>query len=67
MKQELDNLFLFIKNRVYFLIQDYNIDIDLLAFDLKMDRDTFIENFTQRIDDFNFYLQTLSLVENWEG
>lgn len=67
MKQELDNLFLFIKNRVYSLIQDYNIDIDLLAFDLKMDRDTFIENFTQRIDDFNFYLQTLSLVENWEG
>lgn len=67
MNQNLDNLFDNIKNTIFNLIYENNVDIDLLSFDLGIDSITFISNFSTRIDDFTFYLQTLSLVENWEG
>ena len=67
MNKELDNLFYNIKNTIFNIINEKNIDIELLSFDLGIDSTTFISNFSKRINDFTFYLQTLSLVENWEG
>jgi len=66
MEEKLDNLFFYIRKSIFGLIQEKNVDIDVLAFDLGISRKTFVENFNKRIDDFTFYLQTLSLLENWE-
>lgn len=66
MEEQLNNLFIYLRQHIYTLIQDKNVDIDALAFDLGIDRQNFIENFNQRIEDFTFYLQTLSLLEKWE-
>ena len=67
MNKELDNLFNNIKTTIFNLIYEKNVDIDLLSFDLGIDTITFITNFSKRIDNFTIYLQTLNLVENWEG
>ena len=66
MEENLNNLFFHIRESIFRLIQDKNVDVDILAFDLGISRNTFVENFNKRIDDFTFYLQTLSLLENWE-
>ena len=66
MEEKVNNLFLSIRERVFQLIQEKNVDIDILAFDLGISRRTLISNLSTRIDDFTFYLQTLSLLENWE-
>lgn len=66
MEEKLNNLFYHIRESIFRLIQEKNVDVDILAFDLGISRNTFIENFNKRIDDFTFYLQTLSLLENWE-
>ena len=66
MEVKLNSLFYDIKDTIIRLIQKKNIDIDILAFNLGISRNTFIENFNKRIDDFTFYLQTLSILENWE-
>lgn len=63
---ELDNLFDNIRHTVFELIEQKNVDIDILAFDLGIDRKTFINNFMHRIEDFSFYLQTITLLEKWE-
>lgn len=44
-----------------------NIDIESLAFDLGLETREFIDNLFTREKSFLFYLQTLSLVERWEG
>ena len=67
MEEKLDNLFLSMRDSIFRLIQDKNVDVDILAFDLGISRRTFIENFSKRINDFTFYLQTLSLLEKWEA
>ena len=66
MEEKLNSLFFDIKDTIIRLIQKKNIDIDILAFNLGISRNTFIENFNKRIDDFTFYLQTLSILESWE-
>ncbi len=66
MEEKLNNLFFHIRESIFRLIQEKNVDVDILAFDLGISRNTFVENFNKRIDDFTFYLQTLSLLENWE-
>ncbi len=66
MKEKLNSLFLSISDNIFRLIQEKNVDIDILAFDLGISRQTFIDNFSKRNKDFTFYLQTLSLLENWE-
>lgn len=66
MEVKLNSLFYDIKDTIIRLIQKKNIDIDILAFNLGISRNTFIENFNKRIDDFTFYLQTLSILESWE-
>ena len=66
MEVKLNSLFYDIKDTIIRLIQKKNIDIDILAFNLGISRNTFIENFNKRIDDFTFYLQTLSVLESWE-
>lgn len=66
MEEKLNSLFFDIKDTIIRLIQKKNIDIDILAFNLGISRNTFIENFHKRIDDFTFYLQTLSILESWE-
>ena len=67
MDTKFDNLFLNIRNTIFTLMQEKQVDIDALTFDLGVNRETFVNNFSKRIDDFTFYLQTLSLLENWEG
>ena len=67
MEEKLNNLFLRIRDSIFQLIQEKNVDVDALAFDLGISRQIFIDNFSKRINDFTFYLQTLSLLENWEG
>ncbi len=67
MEEKLNNLFLSIRDSIFRLMQEKDIDIDILAFDLGVSRQTFTDNFTKRNDDFTFYLQTLSLLEKWEG
>ncbi len=64
---ELNDMFQNIRGVVYKLIQEKNVDVDELAFSLGIGREAFIRNFSARIDDFTFYLQTLSLLEHWEG
>ncbi len=66
MEDKLNNLFLSIRDSIFRLIEEKNVDVDILAFDLGISRQTFINNFSKRINDFTFYLQTLSLLENWE-
>ena len=67
MENNLDELFRNMKKTIFYMIREKNIDISLLAFDLRTDTQTFFKNFDNRIEDFSFYLKTLSLVENWEG
>ena len=67
MENNIENLFLSIRNTIFILIKENHVDVDALVFDLGIDRETFIQNFSKRVSDFTFYLQTLSLVENWEG
>lgn len=67
MDHQLDNLFLNIRTTILTLIKQNGVDMNALLFDLGIDKETFIKNFTHRINDFSFYLETLSLVENWEG
>ena len=66
MEERLNNLFFHISETIFRIIQEKNVDIDVLAFDLGISRNAFIENFRKRNDDFTFYLQTLSLLEKWE-
>lgn len=66
MEETLNDLFLRIRENIFFLIKEKGVDIDILAFDLGIDREDFLENLNNRINDFTFYLQTLSLLENWE-
>lgn len=61
-----NNLFDNLKNRIVKLVYEKNIDIDYLSFKLGLSSREFIKNFYREIDDFTFYLQTLSLVEHWE-
>lgn len=67
MNTKLENLFLNIRDVIFALIQEKQVDIDALTFDLGIDKETFVNNFSKRIDNFAFYLQTLSLLENWES
>ena len=67
MNERLDNFFINIRSTIIMLIQEKKVDIDCLAFDLGIDKEEFIYNLSRRINNFSFYLQTLSLVENWEG
>lgn len=66
MEEKLNRLFLSIRYNIFRLIQEKNVDVDILAFDLGISRQNFINNFSKRINDFSFYLQTLSLLEKWE-
>ncbi len=66
MEEKLNNLFYRIRDNIFRLIQTKNVDVDILAFDLGIDRKTFVDNFAKRINDFTFYLETLSLLEKWE-
>ena len=66
MEENLDNLFFNIREDIFKLIQEKHVNINILAFDLGISTKTFLENFNRRIEDFTFYLQTISLLENWE-
>ena len=65
MERQLDNLFLEIKTKVIYLMQEKNVDIDDLVFALGVTRQYFINNFLKRINDFSFYFETLHLLERW--
>lgn len=65
MEQKLNNYFYELRNTTFNMIREKNVDIDLLASELGIDRQTFIDNFTGRIDDFSFYLKTIELLDSW--
>jgi hypothetical protein len=65
--KELETKFKDVKQRIFELIEEKNIDVDLLSFDLGIDRISFIENMSKIDDNYEFYLRTLELVEKWEG
>ena len=65
--EEINSLFFHIRERIFRLIQEKNVNIDLLSFNLGISRDTFINNFNNKVEDFSFYLETLSLLEHWEA
>ena len=67
MRPEIIALYNNIKRDIIDIITEKEIDINALAFDLGIDTDTFINKLSNPSEDFCFYLQTLSLVENWEG
>lgn len=66
METRLDNLFYMVKEQVYKLMDEKDVDINILAFNLGIDTQQFINNFRTRINDFTFYLQTLNVLDNWE-
>ena len=49
MDQKLDNLFLNIRNVIFTLMQEKQVDIDALTFDLGINRETFINNFSNLV------------------
>ena len=50
MDTKLDNLFLNIRNTIFTLMQEKQVDIDALTFDLGVNRETFVNNFSKRIE-----------------
>ena len=65
--EKLNNLFYELRNTVFNMIREKNVDIDLLALELGTDRQNFIDNFTNRNEDFSFYLKTMELLDSWEA
>jgi len=63
---EENKIFFDLRDRILECIFEKNIDLNLLALKLGVDKNTFINYLTSKIDDFTFYLQALSLVEHWE-
>lgn len=64
--EKLNNMFYEIRNDAFNQIREKNIDIDLLAFELGIDRELFIDRFTRMYEDFSFYLKTMELIDSWE-
>ena len=64
--EKLNNMFYEIRNAAFNQIREKNIDIDLLAFELGIDRELFIDRFTHIYEDFSFYLKTMELIDSWE-
>ena len=67
MDDKLDLIFEEIKNRVFELIQTKNVDIDAIAFDMKTNREAFLNSFNKRSENIGYYFEALHLLENWEG
>lgn len=67
METELNNLFINIRNDILKIIQEKNVDIDILALDLGINRRILISNLRNRIENFTFYLKALTLLEHWEA
>ncbi len=66
METELNNLFINIRNDILKIIQEKNVDIDILALDLGINRRILISNLRNGIENFTFYLKALTLLEHWE-
>lgn len=66
MEEKLNSLFFQVRERILFLIQEKNVDVETLLFNLDINKNTFINYLNKRTDDFTFYLHTLSLLEHWE-
>ena len=66
MENSLDELFVNTRAKIYKCIQEKNIDVNILAFELGVDRPTFFEYMNERNDDFLFYIAALDLVKSWE-
>ena len=63
--EELDNLFLNIKNDCMNLIREKDISLEELSFTLGISSREFISNFQARIKDFSFYLETYRILMEW--
>ena len=63
--EELDNLFLNIKNDCMTLIIEKDISLEELSFTLGISSREFISNFQVRIKDFSFYLETYRILMEW--
>ena len=63
--EELDNLFLNIKNDCMTLIREKDISLEELSFTLGISSREFISNFQVRSKDFSFYLETYRILMEW--
>lgn len=63
----LNNLFIEIRTEIVKLIKEKEVDIDLLSLAVGITREEFVNRLYKKSNDFTFYLQTLSTLENWEG
>ena len=63
---KMNSLFLEIRTEIVRLIKEKKVDIDLLAFDLGISKDDFVNRLYNRYNDFTYYLHTLATLENWE-
>lgn len=66
MEQNLNNLFYNIRNTIFNKIQEKGISIEDLSSDLNITSQEFLSNFNKKIEDFTFYLETLSIIESWD-
>lgn len=66
-KKELENEFKKVKQHIFKVIEEKNIDVDVLSFKLGIDRISFIENMSKIDNNYEFYLRTLDLLDKWEG
>ena len=65
--KKLNSTFEELREEIYKQIKEKNVNLDDLAFDLGIDRVTFIEKMTEITGNYSFYLRTIDLLENWEG
>lgn len=66
-QKELDKEFKKAKQHIFKLIEDKNVDVDTLSFELGIDRISFIENMSKIDGNYEFYLRTLDLLDKWEA
>ncbi len=65
MSNDLDALYIDMKNQCLKMIEEKNVDIEELAFCLGITLDDFIAKFRVRDKDFSLYLKTYDLLLGW--
>ena len=56
-----------LKQNIFKLIEEKNVDVDMLSFELGIDRISFIQNMSKTDGNYEFYIRTLDLLDKWEG
>ena len=67
MIKENNNWFEVIREKTFNLLAKKNVDIEEFLDTLGVTREIFVENYSHDIHDFPFYIESLLILENWEG